>query len=124
MTNGIDQGLGIEGKILHLVHEQPDNPAERNQEANDGLDKQQRGRQAAPPFAAGCQVTHLPPKQYVDRHGPQQAPDIGRQLDKNDGSQPQNNDEERITPVLFLDASHPPTVYFSIGCARNVPDTN
>ena len=54
-------------------------------------------------------IAHLPPEQHIDRHGAEQPADIGRQFGEDNHTQYQNDDEERITPILFLDTSHPPT---------------
>lgn len=109
MTDRGDQRLGVEREILYLVDEHPHDTAQRNQEADDGFDQQHRRRQTAPPPAANRQIAHLPPKQHIDRHGAEQPADIGRQFGEDNHTQYQNDDEERITPVLFLDTSHPPT---------------
>ena len=110
MTDGIDQRLRIECKILHLVYEHPHDPAQGNQEADDSFDEQQRGGQAPSPPMANRQITHLIAQQHVDRHSTEQPPDIRRQLGKDGHAQHQNDNEKRITPILFLDAFHTPSV--------------
>ena len=95
----LDDRLGLEGDVLHLVDDHPDDQTDRHQETEHRLAQQQRRGQAAPPFAAGREVMHLPPEQHVDRHGTQHPAQKRGQLDEDRDPQSEDQHEKRITPV-------------------------
>ena len=73
--------------------------ADWHQETQHRRAQQQRRGQAAPPFAAGREVMHLPPEQHVDRHGTQHPAQKRGQLDEDRDPQSEDQHEKRITPV-------------------------
>ena len=109
VPNGLNNSRGIEGHILQFSDKQPHEQRQRNQKTDDGFTDQQRSGQATPQFMADRQRPHLPAQQYINRKGSQQAAQKGNQFYKNNRTQPQKNDIERIAPIflpdiLFLDS--------------------
>lgn len=96
-------------KSCTLSTNHPHDTAQRNQEADDGFDQQHRRRQTAPPPAANPSDSASAAGAAHRSSWRRAAADIGRQFGEDNHTQYQNDDEERITPILFLDTSHPPT---------------